>query len=123
MKTINTLTLIFTTAFVFQFSNLFAGNDGAPTNSNNALNSTYATLAPTVPAVASFEDDATFDFNQLMPATPTEATFEDMTSEMTSFVNLAPVTPAFADFDDAYNGATADFLMLVPVTPFEADFE
>jgi hypothetical protein len=79
---------------------------------------------PSTPAEATFEDNATFDVNQLMPQTPSEAMFDDMPSEMASMADLAPVTPPMADFDDAAVVVTAvDYGMLAPVTPTDADFE
>jgi hypothetical protein len=47
-----------------------------------------------------------------------EDQFEDMTCEMVSALNLAPITPATADVDESDN-----FSFLSPFVPAEADFE
>jgi len=100
MKTIRLLTLILSTAFVFQFSNLFAAIDGPSASSNYNSNKIYAELAPTTPVVATFEDDAT----------------------LTDYAGLAPVIPMEADFNDNDIIQTFDFRTLAPTAPSEADF-
>lgn len=64
--------------------------------------------------------DATImnDAAYLAPTTPDEAQFDEMSYEMVSALNLAPVTPAATDFEEEI-----DFNSRVPVVPAEADFE
>ena len=79
---------------------LFASNDGAAVNNNIAS-----------PA-----------FTALAPATPAEATFEEVSDATATAFNLAPVSPIEADFSDAIPETTIDITTLAPVTPFVADF-
>jgi hypothetical protein len=86
---------------------LFAGNDEAITNT--VTNSFTASLAPTTPAEATFEDanDAaatlvlapTINIVTLAPVTPIEADFSSDDDTPNARV-LAPVTPSVADFSD-----------------------
>jgi hypothetical protein len=89
-------TIILATVLSLSMNVLFAGNDGVILS-----NETISVMA-------------------LAPSTPSEATFEDMTS--TATINLAPVTPNDADFSDVAPELTVDLSALAPVTPGEADF-
>jgi hypothetical protein len=68
----------------------------------------------------------TLDLSALAPATPTEATFDDVLPEKApSMVSLAPVTPKEATFDDEDSSPEISTELLrevAPVTPEEADF-
>jgi hypothetical protein len=62
----------------------------------------------------------------LMPATPHEATFEDLTETHLSGLagfTLTPVVPMIADFNDEAPAMEISLINLAPVTPKEADFE
>ena len=62
----------------------------------------------------------------LMPATPLEATFDDVAETNLSDMNilaLAPVVPMVADFSDGAPITEISLLNLAPVTPKEASFE
>jgi len=76
-------------------------------NENSAAPSTDAGTAVNVTALA--------------PSVPSEATFEEVTSEV-NIMSLAPVTPEYATFGDAAP-AMVNIRELAPVTPVEADFE
>ena len=100
---------------------LFASNDGAVMNTET--NSFQASLAPSTPAEATFEDanDATATAFILAPITPIEADFSDAISETTiDITTQAPVTPIEADF--ASDDETTNVSALAPVTPSVADF-
>ncbi|MCX6268841.1 MAG: hypothetical protein NTW16_16065 [Bacteroidetes bacterium] len=102
---------------------LFAGNEisSAPI----ANESTFITLAPSAPMVATFEDAAIalVDFVSIAPVTPVEADFSDVAPDATiDLTNLAPLTPAMADFNDVVDVAI-DTNALAPVAPATADFE
>lgn len=58
------------------------------------------------------------DLSKIIPTTPTEATFEDVSAATT---NLSPVTPKEATFDDEVTDI--DISKLSPGTPKEATFE
>ena len=92
-------TIILAAIFTLSMNVIFASSDGAVVN-NNINSSTFATLAP---------------------STPTEATFEEMTNAIAT-LSLAPVTPIEADFSDVAPEVGIDFSKLAPVTPSEADF-
>ena len=113
--------IILAAVLTFSMNVLFASNDGAVVN-KNINSSTFATLAPTTPTEATFEDmtEATATFN-LAPVTPSEADFSDAIIETTIDITaLAPVTPSEADF--ASDDETTNVSALVPVTPSVADF-
>ena len=94
-----TTTTILAAVLALSINVLFAGNDGAAMI--NELNTVSISLAPVV---------------------PTEATFEEMTTEATAVVTFAPVAPAEADFSDEASEEMFDITALAPVTPAEADF-
>jgi hypothetical protein len=98
--------IIIAAVLTLQVSTLFAANDFPPlTPNNDASISCGVSLVPITPVEATFE-------------------FEDMPSEMISFVNLAPIAPSFADFDDAVVlNVNVDNVNLAPAVPAEADFE
>jgi len=113
-------TIIIAAALTLSVNVLFANNENPSAPAANA-NTTIAltSLIPSIPMEADFEDAvAMVDFSVLAPVTPVEAQFEDMTYEMVSALNLAPVTPSTADVDES-----EDFSSLVPVIHAEADFE
>ena len=117
MKAIST---ILAAVLTLSMNVLFASNDGAAVNSET--NSFHASLAPSTPAEATFEEvnDATIAFN-LSPVSPIEADFSDAISETTiDITTLAPVTPGEADF--ASDDETINVSALAPVTPTVADF-
>jgi hypothetical protein len=100
-----TMLYIITLTLSLSFTSLFAGNSENPvmvsTSSNTEVPFIYQ-MAPTVPAVATFEE--------LLP--------EEV--NVTSFLiwALAPVTPDEADFSEDANHAVD----LTPSIPNEADF-
>jgi len=101
---------------------LFASNDGAVVI-NNLNSSTFTTLAPITPALATFEEvnDANPTAFILAPISPIEADFSDAILETTiDITTLAPVTPIEADF--ASDDETTNVSALAPVTPSVADF-
>jgi hypothetical protein len=62
----------------------------------------------------------------LLPATPSEATFEDvveLNSTFTDISALTPVIPMIADFNEGAPIADISLIDLAPVTPKEACFE
>lgn len=89
-------TTILAAVLTLSMNVLFASNDGAAVNSET--NSFHISL---------------------VPSTPTEATFEDMT---VATINLAPIAPIEADFSDVAPEVVIDFSIMAPVTPSEADF-
>ena len=113
-------TIIIAAALTLSVNVLFASNDNTSVlmaSANNTL--TLTSLAQAVPAEADFEDAVVMvDFSVLAPVIPFEAQFEDMTYEMVSALNLAPVTPATADVDES-----EDFSFLAPITPATADVD
>ena len=101
---------------------LFASNYGAVVI-NNLNPSTFTTLAPITPALATFEEvnDATTSAFILAPVSPIEADFSDAISETTiDITTLAPVTRIEADF--ATDDETTNVSVLAPVTPSGVDF-
>ena len=115
-------TIILAAIFTLSMNVLFASNDGAVVN-NNINPSTFATLAPSTPAEATFEDliMATATAFNLAPVSPIEADFSDAISETTiDITTLAPVTRIEADF--ATDDETTNVSALAPVTPSAADF-
>ncbi|MCX6246160.1 MAG: hypothetical protein NTW10_00365 [Bacteroidetes bacterium] len=73
------------------------------------------TLAPVA------EANATISLVSLAPATPVEATFEEIATQADYSV-FAPVTPVEADFNNNDLVQPVDFSTLAPTTPSEADF-
>jgi hypothetical protein len=59
----------------------------------------------------------------LAPSTPAEATFEEVAEPAISLAGLAPVSPAEAEFNDEAPAIETRESRLAPVTPKEADFE
>ena len=101
MKT--TLTIIILTILAIQGNLLFAGNG--------------STSAP----VANESVKITLMF--IVHTTPTEAAFEDVSTEMKSIIDLTFVAPPVADFEDVNDTIMIDSGILAPVTPAEANFE
>jgi hypothetical protein len=120
------ISYILTAALILQAGNLFANNSFPRTNENKDANVTCCVLLiPTTPAEATF-DDVTPSYNvaALAPVTPAEADFSDTAPETTySLKDLAPVVPTTADFDDDIYALLVDLAKLAPETPVEADFE
>ncbi len=113
--------IIIAVILTIQAGIIFAGNENlAPVLE---VNSTIRmmSLVPTTPMEATFEDISTEStFWGLSPVTPDVASFEDFAIEMVSVQDLSPVTPAEADFTDTVSDNHGQ---LAPVTPIEADFE
>ena len=91
---------ILAAVLTFQAGILFAGNEitSAPVTNESAMIS----LAPIMPAEATFEDinATTIDITNLAPSMPLEADFTDVTPDaIIDLMNLAPTTPATADFE------------------------
>ena len=100
-------TTILAAIFILSMNVLFASNDRAAVNSET--NSFHASLAPSTPAEATFEDmdipvALVGESISLAPLSPVEATFEDTVETVVSMpdiCSLVPVTPAVADFETA----------------------
>ena len=119
-----TSTIIIAAVLTLQAGILFAGNDNAPAASNDNSVITLVSIAPATPAEATFEEVAPInEFVKLVPATPAEATFDDVAGDLVPTCNLAPLTPDQADFIDAVDTTIIDNGILSPVAPTEADFE
>ena len=113
---------ILATIFALSMNVLFASNDGAAVI-NSMTSSTFTALAPATPAEATFEEVnvATANAFILAPVSPMEADFSDAVSETTiDITTLAPVTPSEADF--ASDDEITNVSVLAPVTPSVADF-
>lgn len=113
-------TILLAAVLTLSMNVLFASNDEAVMNRETLSNST--SLAPNVPAEATFEEisDAITTI-VLAPITPSEADFTDAVPESTiNIATLAPVTPIEADF--ATDDETTNAGVLSPVTPSVADF-
>jgi hypothetical protein len=94
-------TVIIAAILALQVNILFAGNEtvSAPGTTDNTLISA-AILAPVAPVEATFEEAILINENaNLVPVTPSEATFEDVSCDMVSAFDLAPVVPVLADFE------------------------
>ncbi|MEI6435780.1 MAG: hypothetical protein WCP32_13115 [Bacteroidota bacterium] len=103
----------------------FAGNENLTTLVTE-VNSTFntITLVPITPVEATFEDMTTeFTFFGLSPLTPIVASFEDFYVEMVPAIGLSPIMPAEAEFTDSVHQVSIDINQLSPVSPHEADFE
>ncbi|MCX6278979.1 MAG: hypothetical protein NT004_12925 [Bacteroidetes bacterium] len=120
-----TTKIILAVILSLQIGNLFAGNENicAPvTEVNSTLNT--ITLVPITPAEATFEDITTeISFFGLSPLTPIVASFEDFSVEMVSANDISPVMPSVADFTDSVYQVSIDINQLAPVSHYEADFE
>jgi hypothetical protein len=97
MKTIN---ILLAALFTLQVSVLFAGNESVTMNSTPV--------------------ETTLDLTALIPVTPDEAIFEEVTSVAIDFTLVAPVVPVVADFEDVV--PVIDLGSLAPAVPVEADF-
>lgn len=120
-----TTTIITAAVLSLLAGNLFAGNyDYSDMPNNDTRSSYYVSLAPTAPAEATFDDEATLtDFAGLAPVPPKEADFSDVASDASfTFRDLAPVAPAEAGFDEEVNDVMVILAKLAPVAPAEADF-
>ena len=116
-----TTSIILATVLTLSINVLFASNDDAILNKETY--SIPALLAPATPAEATFEDlnEATTTAFMLSPVSPVEADFSDAISETTiNITTLAPVTPSEADFNS--DDETTTVSELAPVTPSVADF-
>lgn len=117
------ITIILATLFTLHMNVLTAGNDivvSAPASGTSTLN--LSALIPATPAEATFEE-MTMEIpapGALAPVSPDEAEFEEV-SPVADPVMFAPVTPAEAEFEEII--PVADPMRLAPVTPAEADFE
>jgi hypothetical protein len=121
MKTITTLIIAL---FTIQASLLFAGNESdALTRTPGETIPDLTSLVPVTPAEAEFEEvtTETIDLNSVAPVVPAEAEFEEMVPVI-DLGSLAPVVPAEAVFPDTVD-QTIEISSLAPVTPLFADFE
>ena len=120
-----TTTILFAAVLTLQMNILFAGNDNTITPvSNENTSITMISISPSTPVEATFEE--VVEINEIAnfaPIMPSEASFEDMPSEMISIVDLAPATPSTADFEETIDLIPSDIMALIPVTPVEAVFE
>lgn len=113
-------TIIIAAALTLSVNVLFAGNDNtSATEASPATSITLASFAPNFPVEADFNDaEMIYDAAYLAPGNPTEASFDEMSYEMVSALNLAPVVQSTADVDDEI-----DYAYLAPAVPAQADFE
>lgn len=118
-----TTTIILATLLMLQINSLFASNDGVPMTTNKGMSfDAVLFLAPATPKEATFEEMAPIaETFILAPVTPKEASFEDE-AEVLSITRLAPVAPAEADFNDDEPALNIVTVSLAPVTPAKADF-
>lgn len=118
-----TITIILAILLILQINSIFASNDGVPMTTNKGMSfNTVLFLAPATPKEATFEEmTPVAETFILAPVTPKEASFEDEVEDL-SITNLAPVTPAEADFNDDEPILNTITVSLAPVTPAEADF-
>ncbi len=117
-----TITIILATLLILQINSLFASNDGVPMTTNKGMSfNTVLFLAPATPKEATFEEITTAETFILAPVTPKEAAFEDEAEDISN-TRLAPVTPAEADFNDDAPVLNTNTVSLAPVMPAEADF-
>ncbi len=94
-------TVILAAVLTLQAGILFAGNDNIAPVSNENSSISMISLVPATPAEATFEDMETGSMAYLVPSTPAEATFDDMPVMVPSVGDLMPGTPVLADFEDA----------------------
>jgi hypothetical protein len=134
MKTTNMITMktfyILAAFLGLQFNTIFAAsnfNETTILSKEIVIGITNAMLMPATPAEATFEDIAEASVNNgaLTPALPMFADFSDEAPALeTRPVNLAPVTPKEADFEDGTEPTCPSTAReLAPVTPADADFE
>ena len=130
-NTMKTITIIIAAVLTLQVSSIFAsGTDRRSASGSAKARYVEANfLAPATPAEATFEDVSAsmvtpVDVVALAPLTPMDVTFEDVpeTASDPVHTNLAPVAPAEADFSDPVI-PDADGTILAPVTPSAAGFE
>ncbi|MCX6279151.1 MAG: hypothetical protein NT004_13800 [Bacteroidetes bacterium] len=120
-----TTKIILAAILSLQIGNLFAGNENicAPVAEVSSTINTI-TLVPITPVEATFEDITTeITFFGLSPLTPIVASFEDFSVEMVSAIGLSPIMPSEADFTDSVYQVSIDINQLSPVSHYEADFE
>lgn len=113
-------------ALVLQVSSLLAFNSLPGTNENKDANASLsASLIPITPTEATFDDvTLSYDIASLAPVTPAEAEFFDAVPGANVDLKwLAPVAPKTADFDADFDALTVNIADLSPLTPAEADFE
>ena len=118
-----TITIFLAASFLLILSSVFGNNEGVPARSYKeaVLNSVFFS-APATPKEATFEDlIPASEVNLLAPVTPKEASFDDEDDEII-LTGLALVIPAEADFADNSSVQSLDLKSLAPVTPSEADF-
>lgn len=121
-----TKSIILAAVLTLTASMLFAGNDiviNRIANENTSV--TLAAIAPVTPTEATFEEvsTVTIDFANLAPSLPLEADFSDAApAENIDMTNLAPAAPVEADFNDSVE-ISIDINSLAPSTPFVAEFE
>jgi hypothetical protein len=115
--------VIFAAVLTLHAGILFAGNDNISPAANEISSISMISLAPATPAEATFEDMEIISMAYLVPSTPAEATFDDMPALIPSAGDLSPVTPGLAEFEDVVEAVLPDNGILAPVTPAEADFE
>jgi hypothetical protein len=113
-KKMKTKSIILAAVLTLTASMLFAGNDiviNRIANENTSV--TLAAIAPVTPTEATFEEvsTVTIDFANLAPSLPLEADFSD----------AIPVTPAEASFEEI-STVIIDLANLAPSLPLEADF-
>lgn len=115
-------TLIIAAVLTLSANALFAENHNmVSTGASPETAAMMVSLAPAVPAEATFEDLAvTADFAALTPVTPAEADFSDAAA--VELPGLAPNNTAEATFDDA-DLSTGETVLLAPSVPQTADFE
>jgi len=117
-----TTTIILATLLILQINSLFASNDGVPMTTNKGMSfNAVLFLAPATPKEATFEEMAAAETFILAPVTPKEAAFEDEAKDL-NITCLAPVTPAEADFNDDEPALNIVTVSLAPITPANADF-
>ena len=117
-----TTIIILATLLTLTSNILVAGNDLYNTSPVTKNVATILSLVPAIPSEATFEDaDYLVNIYTLMPVIPSEAGFEDA-SAINDPTALAPSVPAVADFEDTMS-ADINVTDLAPVLPSEADFE
>jgi hypothetical protein len=132
MKTIKIIYIL--AAFLgLQFNTVFAAgstSDSPGSSNSSATMTTSAALAPATPAEATFEDfndlyPSVKVVEGLAPVLPMVAGFNDEAPVTeVSVTSLAPVTPKEADFEDeTTSNAQPSLIELAPLTPAGADFE
>jgi hypothetical protein len=138
IKTMKTTKITMKTLYIcavllgFQINTIFAAtSSGGSTVSSNTTESVISAtvIAPATPAEATFEDIAMANSDEtdlalLAPVIPMTADFSDGAPVSDLQVNLAPVTPKEADFEEVSATENVQSIDgLAPVTPENADFE